>query len=70
MKLSKEKIIALVREQGITLNQLARAIGVRPGTLSNALNGRRGVGRTVLAGLLREFPEESVSSLTFSERPG
>ncbi|NLI92561.1 MAG: helix-turn-helix transcriptional regulator [Peptococcaceae bacterium] len=43
MKLSKEKITALMREQGISQNALARQIGVRPGTLSNAINGHRGV---------------------------
>ncbi len=64
MKLSKEKIISLTREQGISQNAFARQIGVSPGTLSNALNGRRGVGRTVLVGLLRQFPSETVKSLT------
>ncbi|MDR3540697.1 MAG: helix-turn-helix transcriptional regulator [Desulfosporosinus sp.] len=64
MKLSKRKINAIMQEQGISQNALARTIGVRPGTLSNALGGRRGVGRAVLAGLLRQFPNESVASLT------
>ena len=64
MKLSKRKIKAIMHELGISQNALARTIGVRPGTLSNALSGRRGVGRTTLAGLLRQFPNESVASLT------
>ncbi len=64
MKLSKEKIISLAREQGISQNALARQIGVRPSTLSNAINGRRGVGRTILTAFLRQFPDESVASLT------
>jgi len=53
-----------MQEQGISQNALARTIGVRPGTLSNALSGRRGVGRAILAGLLRQFPQESFASLT------
>ncbi|MHB1654398.1 MAG: helix-turn-helix domain-containing protein [Desulfitobacteriaceae bacterium] len=64
MKLSKGRINALMREQGISQNALARTIGVCPGTLSNALSGRKGVGRAILAGLLRLFPNESVASLT------
>lgn len=64
MKLSKRKINAIMQEQDLSQNQLARTIGVRPGTLSNALSGRRGVGRAILAGLLRQFPNESVASLT------
>ncbi|SPF31811.1 putative transcription regulator containing HTH domain [Candidatus Desulfosporosinus infrequens] len=64
MKLSKRKINAILREQCISQNALARTIGVRPGTLSNALSGRRGVGRVILAGLLHQFPNESVASLT------
>lgn len=68
MKLSKEKIISLAREQGISQNALAMQVGVRPGTLSNAINGRRGVGRTVLAAFLRQFPDESVASLTVESK--
>ena len=68
MKLSKGKINSLMREQGVSQNGLARIIGVSTGTLSNALSGRRGAGRTILAGLLRQFPNESVASLT--ERGG
>ncbi|MDR3587333.1 MAG: helix-turn-helix transcriptional regulator [Desulfosporosinus sp.] len=64
MKLSKGRMNTLMREQGISQNALARTIGVRPGTLSNALSGRRGVGRAILAGLLHQFPNESVASLT------
>lgn len=68
MKLSKERVTVLAREQGISQNALARNIGVRRGTLSNALSGRRGVGRVLLAGLLRMFPNETVDSLTVNER--
>lgn len=68
MKLSRETVTLLMQERGITQNELARKIGVKPGTLSNALNGRRGVGRSILAGLLRQFPNETVASLTINER--
>lgn len=68
MKLFKGRVMTLAREHGITQNQLARTIGVSPGTLSNALNGKRGVGRSILSRLLRMFPQETVASLTISER--
>lgn len=64
MKLCKETIITLVERQGISQNQLAFKIGIGRGSLSNALSGRRGVGRKTLVGLLRLFPTESVESLT------
>ncbi|WP_407312113.1 helix-turn-helix transcriptional regulator [Desulfosporosinus sp. SB140] len=68
MKLSKEKIISLTQQQGLSQNALADQIGVQRGTLSNALNGKRGAGRTLLAKLLRAFPNETAASLTVKER--
>jgi len=65
MKLCKEKVAELAQGQkGWSQNQLARNIGVSPGALSNALSGKRGVGRATLSGLLRMFPDETVKSLT------
>lgn len=68
MKLSKEKITSLTQQRGLSQNALAEQIGVQRGTLSNALNGKRGAGRTLLAGLLRAFPDETVATLTVQER--
>ena len=65
MQLSKEKVVFLVKERGITQNQLARLLNVREGSLSNALSGNRGVGRQILSALLREFPGESVAKGLF-----
>ncbi|MDR3587351.1 MAG: XRE family transcriptional regulator [Desulfosporosinus sp.] len=64
MKLNKATVTALIRKQGISQNELARLIKVNHGSLSNALSGRRSAGRKLLAGLLRQFPNESVASLT------
>ncbi len=47
-------------------NQLAKEVGISRGALSNALAGRRGVGRKLLAGLLRAFPDRTIASLTIS----
>ena len=68
MRLSKDKVASLMQQRLITQNQLARLLNVRPGSLSNAMSGKRGVGRQILSALLREFPGESVVSLTISER--
>lgn len=64
MMLCCETVKSLAKEHGLTQNQLAYRVGVGRGSLSNALSGRRGVGRKTLVGLLRLFPEESVASLT------
>lgn len=67
MKLSKSIVTDLIDKSGMSQNQLSQKIGVCPGTLSNALSGRRRAGRKLLAGLLRVFPNESVASLTVND---
>ena len=68
MKLSKERITTALEQKGWSQNELVRNIGFSHGTLSNALNGRRGVGRSILSGLLQIFPDQSVASLTIPEK--
>lgn len=67
MKLHNEKIDELRKQHGLSRNQLARLINVQPGSLANVMAGRRKPGRKLLAGLLRLFPAETVSSLTVKE---
>lgn len=64
MRLNADVIKGLMGERNLSQNELARLINVGPGSLSNALSGRRHAGRKLLAGLLRQFPNESVASLT------
>jgi len=64
MQLSKDKVASLAKERGMTQNGIACLINIQPGSLSNELSGKRGVGRQILSALLREFEEESVASLT------
>ncbi len=64
MRLKTQAAKALINESNLSQNQLACKIGVSRGSLSNALNGRRGAGRKLLSGLLRMFPQESLVSLT------
>ena len=64
MRINIVKIKQLQCERGFSQNQLAYQIGIAKGALSNALSGKRGVGRKTLVGLLRIFPQETVESLT------
>jgi transcriptional regulator with XRE-family HTH domain len=64
MQLHKEKVMGLIQQKGITQNELADLMNVAPGSLSNALSGRRQVGRKILSGLLTIFPKETAASLT------
>lgn len=66
MKLNNARIRELLGNHNMTQNQLARQIDISRGFLSNALSGKRGVGRKMLAGLIRVFPDEDISTLTIS----
>ncbi|MDR3565541.1 MAG: helix-turn-helix transcriptional regulator [Negativicutes bacterium] len=68
MQLNKARVKELINGRDLSQNQLAAQIGVSRGSLSNALSGRRGVGRKLLAGLLRILPGETLASLIVSER--
>lgn len=68
MQLNKQAIEGLAEQNGWSQNQLAYEMGVGRGSLSNALSGRRGVGRKTLIGLLRLFPDETVASLTIERQ--
>lgn len=59
----KEKL----QKHGWSQNELAIKANVSKGTISRVLNGKRGAGRKVIAGLLRTFPDETVESL-FKEK--
>jgi len=64
--LNNARIQELLGEHDMSQIQLAQKIGITPGALSNALAGRRGAGRKLLAGLLRAFPDQTLASLTIS----
>jgi len=68
MKLNKKIIVTLTSQQSWAQNELARRMNIRRGSLNNELNGRRGVGRKIIAGLLRIFLNESIESLIIHER--
>lgn len=68
MPLNNARIQELLGEHNLSQTQLASKIGITRGALSNALSGRRGIGRKILVGLLRAFPGETIETLTFSKR--
>jgi len=68
MRLNQVSIIELSKRYGWSQNELARQIGLSRGSLSNALSGRCGAGRKLLAAVLRLFPDESVTSLTVIQK--
>lgn len=68
MRLNRNTIVYLTQDKGWSQNELARRMQLPRGTLSNALSGRRGAGRKVIAGLLRVFPEERIEDLVYTER--
>lgn len=63
MLLKAEYIKALCLAKGWSQNELARRACISKGTMSKALAGRR-VGRKVISGLLRIFPNENINNLT------
>jgi transcriptional regulator with XRE-family HTH domain len=68
VRLNNDKIQQLLDDHKLNRARLARQIGISRGALSNALAGRRTVGRKLLAGLIRAFPGETVETLTLPER--
>ncbi|KEI05954.1 helix-turn-helix domain-containing protein [Clostridium botulinum] len=67
MNLNSLKIKELMKEKNLSQNQLAIKANVSKGTISRVLNGKRGVGRKVIVGFLRTFPDETLESL-FKEK--
>ena len=68
MRLNNARIQELLGIHNMTQLKLAMLIGIERSSLSNALSGRRGAGRKILAGLLHTFPDESFDSLTVPKR--
>lgn len=52
----REKLQQLMREEGLTLGQLADALGVRPSNISHLMSGRNKPGFDFVQRLYRRFP--------------
>jgi transcriptional regulator with XRE-family HTH domain len=68
VRLNTARVQQLFVEQETNPCRVARQTGISRSALSNALAGRRTVGKKLLAGLLRVFPGESVETLTLPDR--
>jgi transcriptional regulator with XRE-family HTH domain len=67
MILNKDFVIEKLQQHGWSQNELAKQMEVSKGTISRVMNGKRGAGRKVVAGLLKTFPDETLDSL-FKEK--
>ena len=65
MELNRRNVIELMKNNKWSPADLARAMGVSPATVSRILNGKRGTGKKVIAGLLNAFPDSSMDELFF-----
>ena len=59
MRINRNYVLEKAASKGWSQNELARRMKTPRGTLSNALSGKRGAGRKLIAGLMRVFPEEA-----------
>ncbi|HML35640.1 MULTISPECIES: helix-turn-helix transcriptional regulator [Sporomusa] len=68
MRLNSARVQQLLDDHNLNRARLARQMGISRGALSNALAGRRTVGKKLLAGLIRAFPDETIETLTLPDR--
>ncbi|WP_132079432.1 XRE family transcriptional regulator [Anaerospora hongkongensis] len=68
MRLNSARVQQLFSEYETNPCRVARQTGISRGALSNALAGRRTVGKKLLAGLIRAFPGETIETLTLPDR--
>lgn len=68
MQLNKNYVVEKCTASGLSQNELASMAGVSKGTLSRALNGKRGAGRKLLGGLLRVLPQATYDLLIINNK--
>lgn len=68
MQLNKDYVVEKCTASGLSQNELASMAGVSKGTLSRALNGKRGAGRKLLGGLLRVLPQATYDLLIIENK--
>ncbi|EPS51477.1 DNA-binding protein [Clostridium botulinum CFSAN002367] len=62
---NKEYILELVNKNNWSQNKFAKKAGVSNATISRWINGKRGAGSELIAGIIRVFPNESINKLFF-----
>lgn len=64
---NKKYILDLLEKNNWSQNKLAIKAGVSKTTVSRWINGKRGAGKNLIAGLIRAFPNEPLDKLFFLE---
>lgn len=62
---NKKYILDLLEKNNWSQNNLAIKAGVSKTTVSRWINGKRGAGKNLIAGLIRAFPNEPLDKLFF-----
>lgn len=65
MEPNKKYIIDLMHKNNWSQNKFAIKAGVSKTTISRWVNGKRGAGSGLIAGIIRAFPNESINKLFF-----
>lgn len=65
MEPNKNYILELLENLNWSQNKLAIKAGVSRTTISRWINGKRGAGKDLIAGLIRAFPNEPLDKLFF-----
>ena len=60
---NKKYILDLLEKNNWSQNKLAIKAGVSKTTVSRWINGKRGAGKNLIAGLIRAFPNEPLDKL-------
>lgn len=65
MKPNKEYIVQLIKDKNWSQNKFAMKAGVSKTTVSRWINGKRGAGAELIAGIIKAFPDEPIKRLFF-----
>ncbi|WP_251861405.1 helix-turn-helix transcriptional regulator [Clostridium sp. Marseille-Q2269] len=65
MRPNKEYIINLMYKNNWSQNKLAMKAEVSSATISRWINGQRGAGAQLIAGIIKAFPNEPLNKLFF-----
>ncbi|ADL50526.1 helix-turn-helix transcriptional regulator [Clostridium cellulovorans] len=65
MKPNKQYIVELINKNRWSQNKFAIKAGVSKTTVSRWINGKRGAGSELIAGIIRAFPNEPIEKLFF-----
>lgn len=62
---NKKYILELINRNNWSQNKFAKKAGVSNATISRWINGKRGAGSELIAGIIKAFPNEPINKLFF-----